>query len=463
MTEDTLTLSQLNTLVKNLLEGSFDYPFWVVAEIAECKVAAQGHCYIELVEKSEKSKKLLARSRATIWRDTFPLLKTYFEEVTGQIFTEGIKAMLMVEVRFHPLYGYSLNVVDINPTFTIGEMALQREKILRELDEQGILNLNKELDFPVLPQRIAVISSESAAGYEDFLNELENNIWQYHFNVKLFPAIMQGDNSENSVIAALENIFAAIENFDVVVIIRGGGAKLDLTAFDNKNIAEHIAQFPLPVIAGIGHTKDRTILDMVAYKSEKTPTAVAEFLIQCFIEQDTRINNYLDAIENKISNIIENEYFRLHEIQNHFTKIVQFSLHQRNNNVDNYRHQIKQSMLHYLTNKIHMLDELPDKIKLKIGTHTKINATQLKNFNNRLGRAISVRLNREKQHLELLKNKTEMLQPENLLKRGYHLVTDEENQKIIKGFEQIKEKDILNIHFTKGIAKTQIVEKRKKY
>lgn len=413
MSDKIISLSELNDLIKDLVEGQFDFPLWVMAEIAEMKEAVNGHCYLDLLEKTEKSGKDIARARATIWRNTFPLLKAYFEETTGQVLGNGLKVMLLVEIKFHSLYGYSLNVVDINPSFTVGEMALQREKILSELEEEGVLELNKQLDFPILPQRIAVISSENAAGYEDFLNELTDNAWQYRFDVKLFPAVMQGNQTETSVVAALEQIFNSIDNFDIVVIIRGGGAKLDLSGFDNKLIAEHVAQFPLPVLAGIGHTKDQTVLDIVSFQSLKTPTAVADFLIQQFNEQDNKINEFKEELQDVVYKVVTGEKQQLQELYFSFRNNVGVCIQQEKSRLLQFKDNVRKQSLHLLEMNNQQLSYFSEKIK--------------------------------------------MLQPETLLTRGYHLITDDTG-KTIRGIEQIAVNDVVQIHFTKGIAKTSVEE-----
>ena len=250
------------------------------AEMSDVRTnAASGHCYLEFIEKNPVTGQLVARARGSIWAKTFRMLKPYFEMETGQLFASGLKVLVKVSIEFHELYGYSLTVTDIDPAYTMGDMLRRRMEIIRQLKEEGVFTLNKELLFPVLPKRIAVVTSPTAAGYEDFLNQLAHNKSGYPFYTKLFPALMQGERTEESVIAALDRIYQHLDHFDVVVIIRGGGATSDLNSFDSYLLAANCAQFPLPVITGIGHERDDTILDMVAHTRMKTPTAVAEFLI----------------------------------------------------------------------------------------------------------------------------------------------------------------------------------------
>ena len=275
---EPVTLYELNELVRETLELGMPNTYWVQAELSEVRVN-NGHCYVEFVQKDKRGNSLIAKARGNIWRNVFAILKPTFERATGQLFTAGISVLVEVNVTFHELYGYSLNVIDIDPSYTVGDMVRRRQEILQKLEEEGVLNLNKELDMPLLPKRIAVISSATAAGYGDFSNQLANNAGGFYFHTELFPAIMQGDGVEQSVLRALGQICDRADQFDAVVIIRGGGATSDLTGFDTYNLAAVVAQFPLPVITGIGHERDDTVLDMVAHTRVKTPTAAAEFLI----------------------------------------------------------------------------------------------------------------------------------------------------------------------------------------
>ena len=275
-----ISLLELNNRVKGVLLQAFPATYWVRAEMSDVRQnVSSGHCYLEFIEKHPSTGQLLAKVRGYIWAKTFHMLKPYFESETGQAFASGLKVLVKVTVEFHELYGYSLTVVDIDPAYTLGDMVRRRLEIVRQLQEEGVFTLNKELPFPILPQRIAIITSPTAAGYEDFLQQLTNNKAGYMFYPKLFPAVMQGDKTEESVISALDKVYEQVGNFDVVVIIRGGGATSDLHSFDSYLLAANCAQFPLPIITGIGHERDDTVIDMVAHTRAKTPTAVAEFLI----------------------------------------------------------------------------------------------------------------------------------------------------------------------------------------
>ena len=289
----SISLSELTTRIHETIRVNFETALWIRAEISELHENTGGHCYLELIEKDINSDTILAKTKATIWASTFRMLKPYFESSTGQSLRSGLNVLIAVTVEFHDVYGFSLNIRDIDPTFTIGEMAARRLQIILQLEADGIMEMNKQTHFPVLPQRLAIISSPTAAGYGDFCDQLLNDSAGFAFYKKLFPATMQGDQAEASIIAALEKIYENASLFDVVLIIRGGGATTDLACFDSYELAMNCAQFPLPIISGIGHQRDISVLDLVAHTSVKTPTAAAEFLITCM--QNAR-NNVIDLV-----------------------------------------------------------------------------------------------------------------------------------------------------------------------
>ena len=289
--EKRLTLYELNSLVREVLECEMPDEYWVEAELSECR-ESRGHCYMELVQYDEETAGKagsartssqfatpIAKASARCWASKWMLIRPYFERTTGQRLHVGMKVLLKVYAQFHEAYGFSWIVTDIDPTYTLGDMARKRQEIIRQLKEEGVFDLQRELRLPLFCQRIAVISSETAAGYGDFCNQLANNPYGFKFETHLFPAIMQGDDVEHSVINALERIYNEQLAFDAVVIIRGGGATSDMSGFDTLALAENVANFPIPIITGIGHDRDESILDMVSHTRVKTPTAAATFLI----------------------------------------------------------------------------------------------------------------------------------------------------------------------------------------
>lgn len=352
---DALSLSQLNRLVTEVIRDRFPDGYWLTAEISDVRVNASGHCYLEFVEKNSHNNALIARAKGNIWNHTFRMLKPYFEQSTGQAFVSGIKVLVKVTVDFHELYGYALTVHDIDPAYTMGDMQRQRQLILDRLEEEGVRDMNRELPFPLLPQRIAVITSATAAGYEDFLNQLEHNPYGLVFYPKLFPAIMQGEKTETSVIEALDRVFAHKELFDLVVIIRGGGSTSDLHCFDSYLLAANCAQFPLPILTGIGHERDETVLDLVANRRAKTPTAVAALLIESMQEVLSELLEIQQEIiagsEEKISDC-SNKLLAAAQQLRSGTGLL---LEQHKRNIELFQHKLLNASSQFIERKKHRL------------------------------------------------------------------------------------------------------------
>ena len=302
------SLKELCDWIQEIVENDLPNHYWVCAEIASMSV--RGHCYMELVEKAENGI-LAAKVRATCWNNVYNLLSAYFVQETGQSLHVGLQVMLEASVEFHAVYGLSLNVWNIDPTYTLGDLAKQRQATIQQLTEDGVMDLQKALQIPSLPRRVAVISSADAAGYGDFCDQLKHNRFGFKFHVQLYPAVVQGDTAARSVVQALNSIAALEEEWDVVVIIRGGGASTDMSCFDDYNLASHCAQFPLPIIAGIGHTRDVSVVDMVVHTSVKTPTAAAEWLIERVAEQVERVGSLMLRLQRATQNAVSREKNRL--------------------------------------------------------------------------------------------------------------------------------------------------------
>ena len=321
MNTTRLSLRQLNLMVRDAIESCLSDEYWVEAELSECRENS-GHCYMELIEKDERSNTPVARASAKCWRQTWMMVKPYFERTTGQPLRVGMKVLLKVYAQFHEAYGFSWIVSDIDPTYTLGDMARKRQEIIRQLKEEGVFDLQRELCLPTFAKRIAVISAESAAGYGDFLRQLEDNEYGFRFEVTLFPAIMQGEQVEQSVISALNDIYEQSQEliansrkpFDCVVILRGGGATADLSGFDTLALAENVAQFPIPIITGIGHDRDESILDMVSHTRVKTPTAAAAFLIDHLRRVWERITNAEASINQYVSERLRYQQQRISQL-----------------------------------------------------------------------------------------------------------------------------------------------------
>lgn len=345
-----LTLFQLNSLVEKAIKTSLPSAYWVVAETSDVRIINR-HCYLELIERNEDNNSIIAKAGANIWASTFETLRPYFEEKTGQSFVSGIKILVKVTVSFHPLYGYRLYIWEINPTYTLGDIKAKREEILRQLEKEGILRLNKELELSLLPQRIAVISSASAAGYEDFCNHLENNPYGFVFYPYLFPATMQGEQTEASIIAALDKIFCYKDLFDAVVIIRGGGATSDLTSFDSYALAANCAQFPLPIITGIGHERDDTVLDFISFHRAKTPTAVADYLINCVCEFSALLDEKKNAIVSGAEELLSVSREKLRRIKSYLPLQANQLIEKNKSTLHIMQLNLKNEIQRYITTK----------------------------------------------------------------------------------------------------------------
>ena len=307
------SLSDLCLLIGEVLEEHLAPTYWVRAEIAS--LSLRGHCYMELVEKSANHS-IAAKVRTTCWQHAYHILAPYFAAETGQTLSVGLQVLLEVEVSFHAVYGMSLNVVGIDPSYTLGDLARQRQETIQRLKEEGVWDMQQSLRIPTLPRRIAVISSADAAGYGDFQHQLMHNRGAYRFHTQLFPALMQGEQSPRSIMQALHTIAEESEDYDIVAIVRGGGATTDLRNFDDYNLACHCAQFPLPIIAGIGHTRDISIVDMVVHTSVKTPTAVAEWLIQRMDAQAERLAQLSMRLQEAVKHSVQchqNKLYNLHQ------------------------------------------------------------------------------------------------------------------------------------------------------
>ena len=332
------TLRQLNLLVRDAVETSLADEYWVQAELAECR-ENRGHCYMELVEKDEQSHTPIARASAKCWATSWNLIRPHFERNTGQSLRAGMKVLLKVYAQFHETFGFSWIVTDIDPTFTIGDMARKRQEIIRQLKEEGIFDLQRELQLPLFTKRIAVISAETAAGYGDFCRQLEENEYGFRFEVTLFPAIMQGEQVEQSIINALERIYNEV--FDCVVIIRGGGATSDLSGFDTLALAENVAQFPIPIITGIGHDRDESILDMVSHRRVKTPTAAAALLIENLKRVADRIEDARQRIPVLALQAISNSRHRVEMAENRLSVAIDRRLTSQKHRLENITIQLQ--------------------------------------------------------------------------------------------------------------------------
>ena len=398
--ERALTLYELNARVRGALETGLPDRYWLQAELSEVREAYNGHCYLEFVQKDKGGRELVARARGVIWAGVYQLLKPMFEREAGRPLAAGLKVLVRVSVSFHELYGYSLTVTDIDPAYTLGDMASLRREILARLEEDGILYANKELSLPMIVSRVAVISSATAAGYGDFCHQLLLNDYRFRFDVRLFPAVMQGERVEQSVLSALEAVMNDAEGgWDVVVIIRGGGATSDLSGFDSYWLAAACAQFPLPVITGIGHERDDTVIDLVAHTRVKTPTAAAAFLVRHQLEAAMRLEEASRQLQRLAGMRLEAGHARLERVVDRLSSSFL---------------QVRMSGEHALNVLLRRLDHAARDCQSS-GCH------RLQTAGERLRRALPVRMERERFRLQLLEQRSAAADPQLLLRRGYSM------------------------------------------
>jgi len=458
MTEK-LSLTELQLIIRDSLYLALPDMYWVIAEISEIKENFAGHCYLELIEKHPDEKNIRAKAKAIIWSSRYRFLKSLFENVTGESLKEGLKILVKTKVEYHEVYGLSLVISDIDPSFTIGEMALKRQMIIKKLEQEGVFTMNRELDFPVVPQRIAIISSKNAAGYSDFISHLTGNSYGYVFYTSLIDTAMQGTETEQGVIFALNKIADYSDLFDLVVIIRGGGSQTDLSWFDNYNIAYHVTQFPVPILTGIGHDKDMSVTDMVAYKSLKTPTAVADYIVDCVAEAENNIIELSSAITDISRSIIEGNRIRIEESR---IKLIPLSRLMISEIKDN------------LTGKIIEIINFGKEYIVRSGLAPENQKSRLRSAVKSCLNGRKVMIERNIQDLIVLTNNTlnrniiklagletnlSILSPDNVLRRGYTITTH--NGRIIKKSDQIQMGDVIDTQFSDGEVKSKVVEKTK--
>lgn len=453
-----ISLFDLNQTIRNKLVEAFPESLWVIAEISEIKVGTTGHCYLDLIQKEERSNNLKAKASATIWASTFRMLRPYFEMTAGRPLSSGMKILIRTTVEYHELYGLSLKVLDIDPTYTVGEMELQRQQTIQKLVDDGVFEMNKQVEFPMVPLRIAVISSEQAAGYQDFMHQLTNNEYGFTFQVTTFNATMQGKDAEPSILRALESVFNSLEEFDAVVIIRGGGAQADLSCFDSYWLAFHIAQFPLPIITGIGHTKDISICDMVSNTSVKTPTAAAELLISKVAEFDSTLTELANTISETVENFIEE---RLHQLKQAFRKVAGISttIYQQQKSLDFYAHSLKNQLNRSIIQHDRMLVHANKTLLNRPIALIQKKKANSEKYKTALAHNLYSLFSSENKVLAANETVFRTLHPHNILKRGYSITRI--NGKAIKSKELLNIGQIIETTLANGVIISEIISSPK--
>lgn len=427
-----LSLYELNSMVREVVEISMPDSYWVEAELSEAREGYGGHCYMELIQKDEKSNTPIAKAHASCWRNRWLMLKPQFERVTGQSVHAGMKVLLKVHPQFHENYGFSWIVDNIDPTFTIGDMARKRMEIINMLKQEGVFELQKELFLPMFCQRIAVVSSASAAGYGDFCNQLADNPYGLHFETSLFAAVMQGEGVEQSIVAALNRINDECEMWDCVVIIRGGGATSDLSGFDTLTLAENVANFPLPIITGIGHDRDESVLDMISFKRVKTPTAAAAFLVDHLADVYARVQNAQETIINCVRRQIQVEKMRLSQLSKNIPTLFALVNVRQSNRLEMLLNRLQMKAERIPTEQLHRLQMLDARMK----------------------EPVCRTLEREMHRVEVMEQKALSQDPELLLRRGYSVTL--KDGKCIKDAAKLQVGDKIETRFAKGCVESVV-------
>ena len=437
--EKRLTLYELNSLVREVIECEMPNEYWVEAELSECR-ESRGHCYMELIQKDEQNATPIAKASAKCWASKWLIIRPYFERTTGQQLHTGMKVLLKVYPQFHEAYGFSWIVTDIDPTYTLGDMARKRQEIIRQLKEEGVFDLQKDLQLPLFCQHIAVISSETAAGYGDFCSQLANNTYGFKLQTQLFPAIMQGEGVEQSIINALERIYSRSEecgvrsenSFDCVVIIRGGGATSDMSGFDTLALAENVANFPLPIITGIGHDRDESILDMVSHTRVKTPTAAAALLID-------HLKGVLDTIEGAQSLI---------------THYAQQKLSTLNSQLSTFAEVLPRLFSMVKTRQEARLDTYYQRIAHQMGLKISALNSQLSTLESRIPMTLTKSLMEKRHLLEMMEEKAKALDPTLLLTRGYSITL--KDGKAVRDAQALQKGDEIETRLANGVIRSTV-------
>ena len=394
------TLFELNNLVRQTIEQTLSEEYWVEAELSEAR-QVNGHCYMELVEKDDLHNTPVAKASAKCWRGTWSRILPKFMTVTGAQPRAGMKVLMKVYPQFHEAYGFSWIVSDINPEYTMGDLARRRQQIVAQLKAEGVFDLQRELTLPLFAQRIAVVSSDGAAGYGDFCRQLHDNSAHYKYKVELFAATMQGEAVEHSVIAALNRIYSRHDSFDVVVIIRGGGATSDLSGFDTLALAENVANFPLPVITGIGHDRDESILDMVAHTRVKTPTAAAQLLVDNLVRTESMIDAARQSIVDSTQRRMQRERVRVESLSARIPMMFSLVKTKEEARVDMLARRIETATQRRIATALMQIDSLQAKLQS----------------------AVNRQLVDARHRLQLIEQRVEAVNPERLLQRGYSITT----------------------------------------
>ncbi len=440
--------------IKNVIGNTFNNYYWIKAEIVKLNYYTKsGHCYPDLVEK--ENGRIKAQIRANIWAGNFTTINNKFRSVTGENLKDGIYVLILAKITFHEQYGLALNIVDIEPSFTLGEMAREKKETIARLQNEGLFFKNKNLNFPLLPKRIAVISVETSKGYNDFINILNNNKYRFVIEHSLFPALLQGEGAVVSIKEQIDNISMHKKLFDVVCIIRGGGGDVGLNAFDNYSLSKAVASCPLPVITGIGHSTNETVVQMVAFANKITPTEAAHFIIQKFETFYERVITAQNILLNASVEKIITEKNKTDNLINRIVSKTSLFLQQKNFSIDIYRRKISNKATNSILKRKYILNVISKSVEHKAGTVITAEKNHLDNLVISLSKSLSLFFEKNKNKTENIKKHLELLKPENILKRGYSITLFE--GKALKQANNLKAGDIIESKLYKGVVSSKIV------
>lgn len=452
MQDDFLSLSELNGLIREVFEMNFLEDVWLVAEIAEMRVAGPGHCYLELVEK--KGTKIVARIRANIWSFQYQRISSNFFSATGTTLQKGMKVLFSVGVSFHELYGVSLVVKNIDPNYSLGDLERRKKEILDQLRKEYLLDKNQQKELEMVPKNIAVISSETAAGYGDFKNQIDQNQNSYSVNVKLFPAVMQGDKLANSIQSALSSIPPS--EFDCVVILRGGGASLDLAGFDNYELARAIANYSLPIITAIGHERDDTVIDHVSYTKVKTPTAAAEYVLEKFSAFEEFYEGLREGLIYFTKEKVNRSKVELKSLSHQLQSGTQKRIEKERLLLNKCKSELPLIVKDSIRSKKMFLKEKGAQVIQSNKAVFNSESRKLETIKNQMIFTLKSDFQKKQAKLNIHQNTLKLLDPSNVLKRGYALVYS--NNKIQTSSHSLEEGSEINIKMKDGVVSSKIIK-----
>jgi exodeoxyribonuclease VII large subunit len=449
------TLLDIGRSLQRMISAHYDKPYWIKTEIAKLNYYTKsGHCYPDLVEK--QNGQLLAQMRATIWADTYRNISRQFLDITKKPISEGMKVLVLAKVNYHPNYGFSLNIIDVDASFTLGEMAREKQESLKRLKAEGIYDLNKSITFPKIPQRIAVISVQTSKGYQDFTNILSSSYAHFNLKIELFTALLQGDRAITSIAHALDQVESRADDFDVVTIIRGGGGDVGLNCYDSFVLASKVARFPLPVVTGIGHSSNETLVEMVSYSNKITPTDVAYYFISAFQNSMDELERLSSDFQTLVKLKLKEEQQDLTYLHKDFKSQVNTLLQNHGYILQEYKQRIKSKIPSSLKTRFEVLDQSKYQIKWLTKIQLQTQNHDLLQSSERLKKSVKSKAKHEKEELDHLYKTLNLLSPDRLLQRGYTL--NLVNDKIIKSSTELKPGDRLKTIFADGYAESDVIK-----